>query len=74
MLYAATMKSMTGALKAEKALNNKGIPCRIVSLDPSLTKKGCSYGVAFSSDCRNTAMSLLDSLHVSYGDVIKWQI
>lgn len=44
----ATISSLNLSIKAQKALANEKIYCKIVSLDPSLTKKGCAYGIEFS--------------------------
>jgi len=41
------LKSMTYAIKAKKALNDHYIDAEIVKLEPSMTKKGCAYGVRF---------------------------
>ena len=44
----ATISSLNLSIKAQKALANEKIYCKIVSLDPSLTKKGCAYGIEFA--------------------------
>lgn len=50
----ATIPSLNICIKAQKALNENAIFCRIVSIDPKLTKRGCAYGIEFScSDERN---------------------
>lgn len=43
----ASMSSLTYAIKGQRALSQEGISCEIVKLDPSLTKKGCAYGIEF---------------------------
>ena len=47
----ASVKSMTWAIKAKKALNNAYIECEIIKLEANMSKKGCGYGVKF--DCIN---------------------
>ena len=47
-MVVAAIGSMTGAIKAKRALEAKGIACEIVSLEPSATKRGCAYGVIFA--------------------------
>ena len=47
----ASVKSMTHAIKAKKALNAMYIDANIIKLDANMTKKGCAYGVEF--DCVN---------------------
>ena len=44
----ATISSLNLSIKAQKALANEKIYSKIVSLDPKLTKKGCSYGIEFA--------------------------
>lgn len=44
----ASMSSMTYALKAQRALLNASIPCRVIALDKDKAKKGCAYGIEFS--------------------------
>ena len=44
----ATIPSMNICIKAQKALADNKIFCKIISLDPKLTKRGCAYGIEFS--------------------------
>ena len=56
----AALGSLTYAIKAHRALSQSGIPCEIVKLDASMTRRGCAYGIEFScSDHRSvrTVMS-----------------
>ncbi len=46
----ATIGSLTHAIKGQKLLESSGIAARIVKLDASRTRRGCSYGIEF--DCR----------------------
>ena len=41
----ATIPSMNICIKAQKALADNKIFCKIISLDPKLTKRGCAYGI-----------------------------
>lgn len=45
----ASLISLTYAIKAQKELAKRGFAAKVVKLDPSLSKKGCTYGVEF--DC-----------------------
>lgn len=45
----ASLNSLTYAIKAQKELAGAGIDARVVKLDPSLSRRGCTYGVEF--DC-----------------------
>ena len=44
----ATIPSMNTCIKAQKALAENKIFCKIISIDPKLTKRGCAYGIEFS--------------------------
>ncbi len=44
--------SITRAYKARAQLEDMGIKCEIVRLDPSMTKNGCAYGI--SLDCSHS--------------------
>ena len=50
-MCAIALKSMTYAIKAKKALNDNYINAEVIKLSPSMTQKGCAYGVKF--DCVN---------------------
>ena len=55
----ATIPSMNICIKAQKALAENAIFCKIVSIDPKLTKRGCAYGIEFScSDEKNVKFIL----------------
>lgn len=50
----ATIPSLNICIKAQRALNQNAIFCKIVSIDPKLTRRGCAYGIEFAcSDERN---------------------
>lgn len=66
----ATMKSMTQAMRARAALEARGVRCEIVSLDPSLTRRGCGYGVRFSCVHKDIALAVLEAKRIGYGTVI----
>lgn len=44
----ATVKSTTAAQIAQRALFREGISAEIVSVDPAITERGCTVGIAFS--------------------------
>ena len=64
------LKSMTYALKAQKALANYYINSEIVKLDSTGLKKGCAYGVKF--DCINlySAENALKKNNIKYSQII----
>ncbi|MBQ8545836.1 MAG: DUF3343 domain-containing protein [Clostridia bacterium] len=66
----ASVKSMTQAMKAKKALLNAYIDASVIKLDADLSKKGCSYGVKF--DCVNlyAAENTLLKNRIQYNQII----
>ena len=64
-----SMKSMTMAIKAQKALNNALINCEIIKLEPHMTQKGCAYGIKF--DCINTyaVMNVLNDKKIKFTEI-----
>lgn len=44
----ATIPSLNICIKAQKALAENAIFCKIITIDPKLTKRGCAYGIEFS--------------------------
>ena len=65
-----TFKSLTSAQQAGHVLSSLGIFSSIVSVDPSLTKRGCSYGVSVSCSRINDVKYILEKNSVKFGDVI----
>lgn len=64
------MRSQTYAAKGGRLLQKNGIASAIVSIDPSLTRHGCAYGLQISqAQCAN-AKAVLDRHKVSYGDIL----
>ena len=66
----ASLKSMTYAIKAKKALSEINVFSEIIKIDPKLTHNGCAYGIKF--DCINL-YSVKDALtknHVKYTEII----
>ena len=50
-LCTASLNSLTYAIKAQKELAGAGINAKVVKLDASMSRHGCTYGVEF--DCAN---------------------
>ena len=65
-----TMKNMTQAMKARAALESRGIRGEIVSLDPSLTRNGCAYGIRLPCAQTEDAMRQLEAKKIPWGTVI----
>ncbi len=70
MMCIAAMKNMTAAIKGRSALEAVGIRCTIVSLEPTLTKRGCAYGLNFACAYLERAKSVLSSKRISYGEIL----
>ena len=64
------MRSATLAEKSLRAIRGTGIACEKVSVDPSLTGKGCAFGISLPCRDVDAAKLLLDRRHITYGDVI----
>ncbi|MBQ8186142.1 MAG: DUF3343 domain-containing protein [Clostridia bacterium] len=64
------MKSQTTAEKARRIAASEKIRAQIVSVDPSLTRHGCSLGLML--DCAD-AVKLTETLerrNIAHGDII----
>ena len=70
-----TMKSMTDALRAKSALQAKGIRADVIHLDPSVTARGCAYGVSFACRETDSIKRIWDAKGIEYGEWIGsgWQ-
>lgn len=66
----ATMKTMTLAMRGKSALDARGIQSEIVSLDPSLTGRGCAYGLRFSARMREEVLGCLNEKKIPWGIVL----
>lgn len=66
----ASLKSMTIAIKAQRALNEKLINSEIINLEPSMTRKGCAYGIKFSCMDLNLVENALKSKRIKYTEII----
>jgi hypothetical protein len=65
-----TMKSMTNALRAKGVLQSRGIIADVMHLDPSVTARGCAYGIAFACSDTNDLRRILDDKGIEYGEWI----
>ena len=66
-----TCRSMTDALRAERVLREGRISGEIISIEPSLTKRGCSYGITVNVQNCEKAESVLRKRHVFFGEVVR---
>lgn len=65
-----TMKTMTNALRAKTALSAKGIRADVLNLDPSVTARGCAYGVSFFCEDSESVKRILDAKGIVFGEWI----
>lgn len=64
-----SFKTLTAAQRAKGVLSTHGIYAVVGSLDPNLTKRGCSYALSIPSDLCGKAVKILDSRNIAYGSV-----
>ena len=67
----AALGSLTIALKAHSALNDVGLNNKIVKLEPSMTKKGCAYGIEFFCDDYKRVRSTFSAEKISVSSYLK---
>ncbi|MBO5715390.1 MAG: DUF3343 domain-containing protein [Clostridia bacterium] len=70
----ATISSLNLSIKAQKALAAEKIFCKIVSLDPSMTKKGCAYGIEFSCSEERAVRKILYRAGISPSQFIQKEL
>lgn len=51
---------------AKKTLSREGIHSNIVSIDPSLTKNGCGWGLTFNCGDSFAVRRILNKARISY--------
>ena len=65
-----TMTSQTIAVKAKRLLEKNGIYVRIVRPSPTLTPKGCSFGLQIDERLLASAIKYLEQNDIPYGEII----
>lgn len=66
----ASLKSITYAMKAKKALTESGIDAEIIRLEPHMTHNGCAYGIKFNCINLYSVKDALTKKHVNYTEII----
>ncbi|MBR4072062.1 MAG: DUF3343 domain-containing protein [Clostridia bacterium] len=66
----ATVRNMTGAIKIRDALIRGGIYAEIVSVDASITRRGCAYGVSFQCSKVPQVKRILNVKRIEYGEIM----
>lgn len=64
------MKTRTAAEKARRAAIAEKIGAEIVSVDPSVTRHGCSFGLRLACSDIESATHLFDKKRITYGDIV----
>lgn len=64
------MRSRTEAEKGRRAAVRAGIPTETVSVDPSLTRHGCSVGLRVACMNVHALESVLDRNGIRHGDIM----
>ena len=64
------MKSQTAAERARRAATFERIYADVVSIDPSVTRRGCSLGIKLSCSEVERMKMIMDKKNIPYGDVI----
>jgi len=69
-LCIAAIQSMTYAVKAQKVLGFRRIESEVVKLDPSITERGCAWGIQFDCSMVDEVKRVLNNKGVPYGEII----
>ena len=67
----AAIGYLTVAMKAQSALSDAGIGGRIVKLDPSMTRRGCAYGIEYPCEDHKAVRSAFNAAKISVSSYIK---
>ncbi len=64
------MKSQTSAERARRAAAFERIYADVVSIDPSVTRRGCSLGIRLPCSEVDRMKMIMEKKNIPYGDVI----
>ncbi len=64
------MRSQFLAEKARRAAAFEKIGAEVVSIDPSVTKRGCSLGLRINCEDTDRLIRTLERKKIAYGDII----
>jgi hypothetical protein len=67
----AAIGSLTIAMKALAAIEQEGLAGKIVKLDPSMTRRGCAYGIEYSCDAHKSVRSAFTAAKIPVTAYIK---
>ena len=61
---------MTYAEKAKRIARSAGFHGTIVNIDPSVTKRGCGYGISLPCEDAAELVPLLRRRNIPYGEIM----
>ncbi len=64
------MKTQTSAERSRRIALTENIYAEVVSIDPSITRRGCSVGLRLPCREAGRFMEILDRKKIPYGDLI----
>jgi len=64
------MKSQTTAEKARRIAAAEKMNAEVVSIDPSITRHGCSMGLRLECEHASRLCEILDRRNIAHGDII----
>lgn len=67
----AAIGSLTVAMKAHSVLAGTGLENKIVKLDPSMTRRGCAYGIEYPCEDHKAVRSAFNTAKISVSSYIK---
>ena len=67
----AAIGSLTVAMKARSALEGARLEGKIVKLDPSMTRRGCAYGIEYPCEYHKAVRSAFNAANISVSSYIK---
>lgn len=66
----AVFPTLTAAERARRALAAAAIPAETVKVDSSRTRRGCTWGVAFSSVQRENVLTVLGNAGIKTREIL----
>ena len=67
----AAIGSLTVAMRAHSVLDGTGLENKIVKLDPSMTRRGCAYGIEYPCEDHKAVRSAFNTAKISVSSYIK---
>ncbi len=74
MRSAAIFPTFTAAERARRALSAAAISAETVKVDASRTRRGCTWGVAFSDSQRNNVTLVFSNAGIKTREILSYDI